>query len=80
MKIFTDLRRRFTTWLNSDRVADAWAARNSKVIRTTIEFDNGVIRELVGDASDNWHRDMYYATCGRRIDWKQHKWTQTQRK
>lgn len=74
-----NLWQRFIKYLNTDELAEKWGTRRARVIRTTIEFDNGVVRELVGDASDNWHRDIYYATHGRRIDWKQHKWTESKK-
>ena len=74
-----NLWRRFIKYLNPDRLADKWGSRGAKMVRITIEFENGVVRQLVGEASDNWHRDLYYATHRRDVDWKQHKWTETKK-
>lgn len=48
-----------------------------KIVKTTIEFENGVVRTLQGEAAHAWYRDIYLATCGRQVDWKKHKWEQT---
>jgi hypothetical protein len=66
--------KRFLNWLfPPDKVQENWDKRGMNLIRLLVEFDNGEVRELEGDAANEWWHDHYFKNCGRTVDWSRHK-------
>ena len=66
--------KRFLNWLfPPDKVQERWNNRVGNLKRLLVEFDNGEVRELEGDAANEWFHDLHFRNCGRRVDWTRHK-------
>lgn len=71
--------RRFVNWMNgpNDTLQAKWDEKPVSIAKVTLQFDNGRIRILEGDAAKEWVKDIWFVRCGRRdsnIDWTRHKW------
>lgn len=55
---------------------EAWGEK-PRVVETTITFSDGRKCTLRGKHAEYFHRDVWMASCGRRVDWSRHKWEQT---
>lgn len=72
---------KFTQWLNDDPVERSWTELSKtqpKLVSITLRFENGLLRELKGEAALRWHRAMFDVGMGRRPNWpKPNEWTNT---
>lgn len=60
-----------------ERWAEQWAKEGVTIVEATVTFSNGIKRTLHDKAAEDYHRDVWMAGCGRRVDWTRHKWEQT---
>jgi hypothetical protein len=64
--------KKFVKWLETDYVEEAWEKTKPNLTKILFEVD-GTIRELEGEDAMEWYHDFFRASCGRRVDWKRHK-------
>ena len=60
-------------FLDRDRVQEAWDKRGKTMTRIYFEYSDGEIRELSGQAADDWWHDLHFRNCGKHVDWTRHK-------
>lgn len=55
-------------------VEEIFEKEPNKMVKVLLEFDDGISRELTGNAAHEWWHDLHRRNCGLQVDWTRHKW------